>query len=104
MLYQTVKVFPSWQIYTQSQKNDLEAKDEHICSTLPRWLQTGIRRLGYSLFQKVITFARDSTKKDTVEPMNPVYFTVKFLYPIFKKGNIVLILLQIDTFHQIEVI
>ena len=62
----------------QADKNIRKVRKYDIVANDFRWL-------GYSLFQKVITFARDSTRKDTVELMNSLYFTVKFSYQILER-------------------
>ena len=49
-------------------------------------VKTGLHQLGYSLFQKTVTFARDSTKKDTAPSMKSVYFTMTFLSQILQKA------------------
>ena len=84
----------------------LKQKSNIFVPTLPRWLKARFCWLGYSFFQKVVTFARDFTKKVIVESLNSACFTVYFFRKFWRKfyqGNIVLILLQIDTFHQIDV-
>lgn len=62
LFYQTVKAIPSLQKHTQGQKNDFQANDEYIQ-----------RYLADSLFPKVVTFERDSTKIDTVRNLHRRY-------------------------------